>query len=51
MGPGTETPLEGAWDQEARLEVTSNGDPPVHRQTPIKTLPCPKLCLRPVINV
>ena len=27
MGPGTETPLEGTWDQAARQEVTSYRDP------------------------
>ena len=38
-------PPEGAWDQVARQEVTSYRDPPVNRQTPVKTLPCSKLRL------
>ena len=34
MGPETETPLEGTWDQAAREEVTSYRDPlPVDRIT------------------
>ena len=41
--PWTETPL-------ARQELTSYRDPPVDRQTPVKTLPCPKLRLRAVKN-
>ena len=49
MGPETET--GGTWDQSARQEVTSYRDPPrVDRQTPVKTLPCPKLRLRAVIS-
>ena len=53
MGPETKTPLEGTWDQAARQEVTSYRDPlhPMNRMTDIvKTLPCPKLRLRAVIN-
>ena len=55
--PQTETPWietprqrppEGTWDQAARQEVTSYRDPPVNRQTGIKTVPRPKLCLRTV---
>ena len=38
-------PLEGTWDQAARHEVTSYRDPPVNRQTGVKTVLCPKLCL------
>ena len=49
MGPETQTPLEGTWDQAVRQEVTSYRDPHVNRQTGVKTLPCPKLRLRAVI--
>ena len=33
MGPETETPLEGKWDQAARQEVISNRNSPVNRMT------------------
>ena len=33
MGPGTETPLKGTWDQSARQDVTSYETPPVDRMT------------------
>ena len=50
--PRTETPgqrpPEGTWDQSARQAVTSYRDPVVDRQTPVKTLPYPKLHLREV---
>ena len=42
--PRTETPL-------ARQEVTSERDPPVDRQTLLKTLPCLKLRSRAVNNI
>ena len=45
MRPDTDTPLGGTWDQAVRQEVTSYIDPPVDRQTPVKTLPRPKLRL------
>ena len=38
-------PLEGTWDQAAIHEVTSYRDPPMNRQTGVKTVPCPKLRL------
>ena len=42
MGQGTETPLEGTWDQAARQEVISYKDipppPSVDRQTLLKKL-------------
>ena len=50
LGSKKETALKGTWNQAARQEVTSYRDPPVDRQTPLKILPCPKLCLRTVIN-
>ena len=40
--------LEGTWDQAARQEMTSYTSL-VDRQTPVKTLPCPKLRLRVVM--
>ena len=33
MGPETETPLEGTWDQAARHEITSYRDPLPHLWT------------------
>ena len=51
MGPETETPLEGTWDQTTRQEVTSYRDPPpwTEGQPCVKTLPCSKLRLRVVL--
>ena len=50
--PGTwdqaQRPLTGTWDQAARQEVTSYKDP--LWTTPVKTLSCPKLRWRAVIN-
>ena len=42
-------PLKGTWDQAARQEVISYRDPSVDRQTPVKTIPCPKLCFLAVM--
>ena len=39
--PQVDTSLEVTWDQAAKEDVTSY--PLVDRQTPVKTLPCPKL--------
>ena len=33
MRPGTETPLEGTWDQTAKQELTSYRDLPMDRMT------------------
>ena len=43
-------PLEGTWDQAARQEVTSETPMWTDRQTPVKTLPCPKLRFPVAIN-
>ena len=51
MGQGTETSLEGTWDQAARQEVTSYRDPPVNRITQTcKNITCTKFCLRTAIK-
>ena len=43
LGSETETTLEGTWDQTVTsYRVISYRDPPVDRQTPVKTLPCPQ---------
>ena len=49
MRPGTETPLEGTWDQTAKQELTPYRELPMDRMTDTcKKLPCPKLRLRAV---
>ena len=49
MGPGTQTPVEGTWDQAARQEVASHRDPQVDRMTDAsENITLPKLRLRVV---
>ena len=50
MGPGTENPRRSMGPVSQTGSDIIERPLPVDRQTPVKTLPCPKLRLRAVMN-